>query len=129
MNTQNLYTPHVFHSFSHKCKSHFLQSCSKEFIRFMRDCIVNVFKGNLKSIKKHHVTNFQNVARLASMKRITWKQRRHVLASEKSYNSQKSLLFPSLTSCLVMEQFVFVPASVYNKSLKTQSVTKQELPK
>ena len=28
-----------------------------------------------------------------------------------------------------MEQFVFVPASVYNKSETTQSVTKQELPK
>ena len=27
-----------------------------------------------------------------------------------------------------MEQFVLVPASVYNKSLKTQSVTKQDLP-
>ena len=28
-----------------------------------------------------------------------------------------------------MEQFVFFPASVYNKSLITHSVTKQELPK
>ena len=28
-----------------------------------------------------------------------------------------------------MEQFVLVPASVYNESLITQSVTKQELPK
>ena len=28
-----------------------------------------------------------------------------------------------------MEQFVFVPASVYNKSVTTQSVTKQGLPK
>ena len=28
-----------------------------------------------------------------------------------------------------MEQIVFVPASVYNKSLISQSVTKQELPK
>ena len=28
-----------------------------------------------------------------------------------------------------MEQFIFVPASVYNKSLITQSVTKQEFPK
>ena len=28
-----------------------------------------------------------------------------------------------------MEQFVLVPASVYNKSLITQSVTKKELPK
>ena len=28
-----------------------------------------------------------------------------------------------------MEQFVLLPASVYNKSLITQSVTKQDLPK
>ena len=28
-----------------------------------------------------------------------------------------------------MEQFVLVPASVYNKSITTQSVTKQEFPK
>ena len=28
-----------------------------------------------------------------------------------------------------MEQFVLVPASVYNKNVTTQSVTKQELPK
>ena len=28
-----------------------------------------------------------------------------------------------------MEQFVLVPASVYNKSVTMQSVTKQELPK
>ena len=28
-----------------------------------------------------------------------------------------------------MDQFVFVPASVYNKSVTTQSVTKQEPPK
>ena len=28
-----------------------------------------------------------------------------------------------------MDQFLIVPASVYNKSLITQSVTKQELPK
>ena len=34
---------------------------------------------------------------------------------------------PSLIICLDMEQFVLVPASVYNKS--AQSVTKQELPK
>ena len=38
-------------------------------------------------------------------------------------------LLPSLSICLDMEQFVLVPASVYNKSLFTQSVTKQELPK
>ena len=31
--------------------------------------------------------------------------------------------------CLHMEQFVLVPASVYNNSVTTQSVTKEELPK
>ena len=36
---------------------------------------------------------------------------------------------PSLIICLDVEQFVLVPASVYNKSVTTQSVTKQELPK
>ena len=41
----------------------------------------------------------------------------------------QSLHLPSLIICLDMEQFVLVPASVYNKSVTTQSVTKQELPK
>ena len=41
----------------------------------------------------------------------------------------KLLLLPSLTICLEMEQFVLVPACVYNKSLITKSITKQELPK
>ena len=42
-------------------------------------------------------------------------------------NYWPSLHLPSLIICLDMEQFVLVPASVYNKS--AQSVTKQELPK
>ena len=46
-----------------------------------------------------------------------------------AYSSLKLLLLPSLTICPDMEQFVLVPASVYDKSLITQSVTKQELPK
>ena len=46
-----------------------------------------------------------------------------------AYSSLKFLLLPSLTICLDVEQFVLVPASVYNKSLISQSVTKQELPK
>ena len=41
----------------------------------------------------------------------------------------KFLLLQSLTICLDMDQFVLVPATVNNKSLITQSVTKQELPK
>ena len=45
------------------------------------------------------------------------------------YSALKLLLLQSLTIFLDMDQFVLVPASVYNKSLITQSVTKQKLPK
>ena len=45
------------------------------------------------------------------------------------YSALKLLLLQSLTIFLDMDQFVLIPASVYKKSLITQSVTKQELPK
>ena len=45
------------------------------------------------------------------------------------YSPLKIIILTSLTICLDMEQFVPVPASVYNKSLITLSVMKQELPK
>ena len=76
MNTQNLYTLQAFRSFSHKCKSLFLQSCPKEFIRFHCECTSNLLKGNLQSIKRYHVTKFQNEDRLLSLKKITWNQRK-----------------------------------------------------
>ena len=55
----------------------------EEFIRLLCEGMVNLLKGNLQRIKRHHVTKFQNEVRLLSLKRIAWKQRRHVLASEK----------------------------------------------
>ena len=48
---------------------------------------------------------------------------------KKDCNYWPSLHLPSLIICPDMEQFVLVPASVYNKSVTTQSVTKQKLPK
>ena len=73
----------VFQSLSRKCKSHFLQSCPKVFIRFLRECIVNLLKGNLQAIKIHQVVKFQNEVWLLSIKRTTWEQRRNILSSEK----------------------------------------------
>ena len=52
MNTQNLSTLQIFQSFSHKCKNLFFQSCSKEFIRFLCECIINLLKGTLQSLKR-----------------------------------------------------------------------------
>ena len=123
MNTQNLCTLQVFQLLSRKCKSHFLQSCPEEFIRFLCECLVNLLKGNLETIKRHHLVKFQNEDRLLLLKRTTWKQRRKILSSERDCNYWASLHFPSLTICLDMGQFVLVPASVYNKSVTTQSFT------
>ena len=75
------------------------------------------------------MTNFQNEVRLLSLERTTWKRRRDLVTSKKGLQLIKFLLLPALTICLDMEQFVLVPASVYNKSLNKQSIAKQELPK
>ena len=83
MNKQNLSNLQVFQSFSRKCKSHFLQSCPKKFIRFLCECIVNLLKGNSQAIKRHHVVEFQDEVWLLTIERTTWKQRRNVLSSEK----------------------------------------------
>ena len=79
----NLSTLQVFQLLSRKCKSHFLQSCPKELIRFLCECIVNLLKGNLQAIKRHQVVKFQDEVCLLLLKRTTWKQRRNVLSSEK----------------------------------------------
>ena len=42
-----------------------------------------LLKGNLQSIKRHHVADFQKEIRLLSRKRTTWKQRRDILAPER----------------------------------------------
>ena len=82
MNTKNLSTLQGFQSFSHKCKDLFLQSCLKELIRFLCECMINLLKGNLQSTKRHHVAKFQSEVRLLSLKRTNWKRRREILASE-----------------------------------------------
>ena len=79
--TRSLYFPSV-PKLSRKCKSHFLQSCPKEFIRFLCECIVNLLKGNLQTIKRDHVVKFQDNVWLLSLKRTTWKERGNVLSSE-----------------------------------------------
>ena len=83
MNTQNLSTLQVFQLLSRKGKSHFLQCCPKEFMRFLCECIVNLPKGNVQAIQRHHVVNFQDEVWLLLLKRTTWKQRRNFPSSEK----------------------------------------------
>ena len=82
-NTQKFSTLRVFQSFFHKCKRLFLQSCLKKLIRVLFQCKVTLLKGNLQSKKRHHVAKFQRKIWFPFWKRITWKQKRDVMASEK----------------------------------------------
>ena len=86
------------------------------------ECTIDMLKGNLQSIKRHHVANIQSEVRLLSLKRTTWKQARDILASEIGLQLIKVntlSVINHLFICFDMQQFVLVPASMYNKSLIT----------
>ena len=80
----------------------------------------------LANHKNHHVVKFQDEVWLLSLKRTIWKQRRNSLSSEKGLQLLAVITTPVINTFLDMEQVVLVPASVYNKSVTTQSVTKQQ---
>ena len=139
MNTQNFSIPQVFQSFSHKCKSLFLQSCAKEFIRFLCEFIVNLLKGNLQSMKRHHAVNFQSEVWPLSLKRTTWKQRRDILASERSLQLNKVITPPVINhlswngpvcpnSCFCVQQKFDYPVSYKARSSIVSTFTKSHVP-
>ena len=139
MNTQSHFILQVFQSFSHKFKNLFLQSCPKEFIRFLCECIINLLKENLQSINRHHVAKFQSDVRLVSLKRTTWKQRRNILASEKGLQFIKVITPPALNhlswygavclrSCLCVQQNFEYPVSYKAGTSKVSTFTKSDVP-
>ena len=79
----------------------------------------------LANHKSHHLVKFQDEVWLLSLKRTIWKQG-NSLSSEKGLQLLAVITNPVINPFLDMEQVVLVPASVYNKSVTTQSVTKQE---
>ena len=82
--TESLLSPKVTIVFR---QNHFLQSCTKEFINFLSECIVNLLEGNLQSVKRHLVTYLENDIRLLSLKSLGSKE--DVLASEKGLQLMK----------------------------------------
>ena len=92
--TEFLYSPSVPIAFPQMQKSLSSVFCLKEFIRFLCECIVNLLKGNLQTIKRHHVVKFQGDVWLLLLKRTTWKQRRNVLLSEKGLKLIAVTTFP-----------------------------------
>ena len=138
MTTKKFSTLHVLQSFSHKCKSLFLQSCPKEFIRFLRECIINLLKGNLQSIKTHHVAKFQSEVRLLSLKPTPRKQRRDILASERGLQLIKNFTLPVINhlfwygavcprSCFCVQQKFDYPVSYKAGASKLLTFTKSHV--
>ena len=93
--TKSLYSPSVSIIFP-EMQSLFLQSCPKEFIRFLCECVIDLLKGFLQSIKRHHVAKIESDVRLLSLKRTTCKQRRIILVSEKGLQLIKVVTPPIL---------------------------------
>ena len=137
MNTQNLSSLQVFQSFC-KCKNLFLQSCPKECIRFLCECIINLLTRNLQSIKRHHVAKFHSEVRLLSLKRSLWKQTRDILASEKGLQLNKVITLPVINhlscygavwprSCFCVQQEIDYPASYKAGTSKVLTFTKSHV--
>ena len=103
MNSQNLPTIllQVFQWFSHKCNKLFFHFYPIDFIRFLYECIVNLFKRNLQSIIRHHVTKFENEVLLPFLKRISFDLFSSKIATSHTQNStEKNIIIPFLAqSC------------------------------
>ena len=80
--TKSLHSPSVPISFPQMQKS-FLQSCPKEFTRFLCECIVNFLHEtcNYKKTSRDKISNRSSIS--LPWKKTTWKQRRDFLASDK----------------------------------------------
>ena len=90
-------------------------------------------KSTQRKLASHKKTSGGKISRrslitVAKKNNLGAKKKRSVV-KKNDCNYWPSLHLPSLTICLDMEQFVLVPASLYNKSVTTQPCTKQELPK
>ena len=134
-----LSTPQMFQSFSHKCKSLFLQSCPKDFIRFLCECIINLLKGNLQRIKRHHLVKFRSEVWLLFLKQSTWKQRRDILPSERGLQLIEVITPPVINhlfwcgpicsrSCFCVQQKFDYPVIYKAGTFKLSTFTKFHVP-
>ena len=139
INTQDFSNLQVFQSFSHKCKKLFIQFCPREFTQFLRECILNLLKGNLQSFKRHHVAKFLSEVQQLSLKQTASKQRRDILASEWGLQLIKVVTPPVINllswygavyppSCSRVQQKFDYPVSYKAGTSKIPNFTKSHVP-
>ena len=133
MNTQNLSTLQVFQSLTRNCKSHILQSCPKESIRFLIKCIVNLLKRNLQDIKMHHMVKFQDEIWLLLLKRLTWKQKkkrfvvRKRVATNSSHYTSHHYSFVLIWSSLFLSQLLCITRMSLRNLLQSRNFRSRKL--
>ena len=123
MITQNFSTHQVLSSFR-ECKSLFLQSWPKRFIRFLCKCKENLLKGNRPSLKKSRDKNSRHIE-MVLCKKINLEDKKGSSGIRKWFKAHKSYC----SSSHLFWHRALITASRHKKSLNTQSVTTQELPK
>ena len=100
---------------------------------------MNLLKGNLQSIKRHHVAKFQSDVGLLSLQRTTWKQRRDILASGKGLQLIMVFTPPVINrlsshgavcprSCFCVQQTFDYPVSYKTGTFKVSTFTKSHVP-
>ena len=127
--TKFVYSPSVPIAFPQMQKSH-SSVFPKRVYPFSMRMHSKSTQGKLASHKKTSCGKIsrRSLVTIAKKNNLEAKRKRSVVRQRIATNS-RHYTFPSLTICLDMEQFVLVPASVYNKSMTMQSVKKQGLPK
>ena len=126
--TKSLYSPSVPTAFP-QLQTSLSSVLPKRFYPVFMRMHCKSAQRKLASHKKTSVVKFQDEVWSLSLKRTTWKQRRNVLSSEKRLQLIAVNTPPVVIHLSSYGAVFLVPASVYNKSVTTQSVKKQELPK
>ena len=90
MNAQNLSTHQVLQLLSRKHKNHFRQSCPKEFIRFLCECIVNLLKRKMQVQKEtsRGKVSRRSLATIAKKNNLEARKKRSVVRKRIATNSR-----------------------------------------
>ena len=118
INAQNYYTLKLFRSLSRKFQPAFLLNCSKEFIRFLCECIVNLIEGNLTGVRKNQFVRFQKQLRKLTSKSTTINCRRLIFGSKAGITILGYIYQPCMNKFSTffnseVKKFVLVPKELW----------------
>ena len=73
----------IFQIFSQKLQKQFILHCPKSFIKFLRECLVNLLRGELKDLRKVDVVKYRREISELTRRRTSLHKRRTILSSPK----------------------------------------------